>query len=342
VTQPVDEPRDVRADHGSLADAITTCDYHTAGEPFRIVTGGAPEIPGNTILDRRETAAATESIDFVRRLLCHEPRGHADMYGGFIVPPNDAGADFGVLFWHKDGYSTACGHGTIALGAWAVESGVAPAQPDGETIVTIDVPSGRVAAHVRSRDGAIESVAFQNVPAYVVAQGLSAGPATVDVAYGGALYASVPAASLGLTVEPARLPELIAAGRAIKSALSGTAAAEHQNDERLSGIYGTIIYEALAPLHQRNVTIFADGEVDRSPCGSGTSARCALLHAEGRLREGEELLHEGIVGTQFRARVLGNSTEGTLTQVEGMAYKTGEHRFFLDPRDPLHTGFVLR
>jgi proline racemase/trans-L-3-hydroxyproline dehydratase len=264
------------------------------------------------------------------------------MYGGFIVPPNDADADFGVLFWHKDGYSTAYGHGTIALKAWAVESGLVPADPDRQTTVRIDVPSGRVAAHVRSHDGAIESVAFENVPAFVVAQGLAAGPATVDVAYGGALYASVPAASLGLTVEPAHLPELIAAGRAIKSALSGNAAARHASDERLSGVYGTIIYEELAPLHQRNVTIFADGEVDRSPCGSGTSARCALLHAEGRLREGDELLHEGIVGTQFRARLLGSSHEGALTEVEGMAYKTGEHRFFLDPRDPLRTGFVLR
>jgi proline racemase/trans-L-3-hydroxyproline dehydratase len=340
----VDHPYDVPHDESHLAVApVTACDYHTAGEPFRIVTGGAPEIPGDTILDRREAAGQTESIDVMRRLLCHEPRGHADMYGCFVVPPNDAGADFGVLFWHKDGYSTACGHGTIALGAWAVESGLVRAEPDGQTTVTIDVPSGRVAAHVRLRDGVTESVTFESVPAYVAAENLAIGSATVDVAYSGALYASVPAASLGLTVEPLCLPQLIAAGREIKSALSSSSAAQHPGDERLSGIYGTIIHESLSPLHQRNVTIFADGEVDRSPCGSGTSARCALLYAQGHLREGDELVHESIVGTKFLARVRpGSTVEAVLTEVEGMAYKTGEHRFLLDPRDPLRTGFVLR
>src|SRR5262245_14594653 len=134
---------------------IATTDYHTAGEPFRIVDDGVVDIPGATVRDRREAAAASEEVERVRRLLCHEPRGHADMYGCFLVPPDDDGADFGVLFWHKDGYSTACGHGTIALGAWAVESGRVPAGD--EVDVTIDVPSGRVVARVRCRDGAVES-----------------------------------------------------------------------------------------------------------------------------------------------------------------------------------------
>src|ERR1700712_848749 len=130
-----------------------TTDYHTAGEPFRIVTAGVGRIPGATVRERREAAWASSEIDAVRRLLCHEPRGHADMYGCFVVAPDDDGADFGVLFWHKDGYSTACGHGTIALGAWAVESGKVDAPDDGETDVTIDVPSGRVGARVHTRAG---------------------------------------------------------------------------------------------------------------------------------------------------------------------------------------------
>ena len=321
---------------------IATTDYHTAGEPFRIVTEGVPEIPGATVRERREHAAASETVDTVRKLLCHEPRGHADMYGCFLVPPDDDGADLGVLFWHKDGYSTACGHGTIALGAWAVQSGRVAAPEDGEVDVTIDVPSGRVVARVRLREGRVDSVAFRNVASFVIARDVQAAGVTVDIAYGGAIYASVPAAAFGLAVEPGQLVALIAAGRRVKAELGGTDAARHPSDDRLSGIYGTILYDELGPRHQRNVTIFADGEVDRSPCGSGTSARCALLAADGDLGPGQELRHDSIVGTTFRGRVTGKDAGGVLTEVEGMAYRTGEHRFELDPDDPLGTGFVLR
>jgi proline racemase len=321
---------------------ITATDYHTAGEPFRIVTAGVPEIAGATVRERREEAAVSEAVDAVRRLLCHEPRGHADMYGCFLVPPDDGGADLGVLFWHKDGYSTACGHGTIALGAWAVESGLVAAPSDGDADVTLDVPSGRVVANVRRRAGAVEAVSFRNVPSFVLARDVPAAGVRVDVAYGGAIYASVAAERFGLRVVPDDLPRLIAAGREVRRALQGTEAARHPTDERLSGIYGTILYEELGDLHQRNVTIFADGEVDRSPCGSGTSARCALLAADGGLRDGRVLRHDSIVGTTFMARVVGEASGGVLTEVEGMAFRTGEHRFVLDPRDSLGTGFVLR
>jgi proline racemase len=299
---------------------LRTTDYHTAGEPFRIVVEGGPVPEGATVRERREAAGRSEEAELVRRLLCHEPRGHADMYGCLLVPPDDADADLGVLFWHKDGWSTACGHGTIALGAWAVESGRIEAPRDGEVDVTIDVPSGRVVSRVRLRAGTVESVVFVNVPSYVVSRG------DVDVAYGGALYASVPAGRYGLRVVPDDLPALIAAGREVKAGLAG------------QDIYGTILWEELGPLHQRNVTVFADGEVDRSPCGSGTSARCALLG----LKEGEVLRHDSIVGTTFLARVVGETGEGVLTEVEGTAFRTGEHVFMLDPRDVLGTGFVLR
>jgi proline racemase len=250
------------------------------------------------------------------------------MYGAFLVPPDDGGADLGVLFWHKDGFSTACGHGTIALGAWAVESGRVAAAPDGETDVTVDVPSGRVVARVRRAGGAVETVTFRNVPARVVARDVPAAGARVDLADGGALYASVPAAAFGLAVEPDRLPELIAAGRAVKAAL----AADHPD------LYGTIFFDALGPLHQRNATVFADGQVDRSPCGSGTSARVALLG----LGPGDVLRHDSIVGTTFHARAIAETAAGVVTEVEGTAFRTGEHRFLLDPRDPLGAGFVLR
>ncbi len=329
---------------------ITTVDYHTAGEPFRIVTGGAPEIPGATVLERREHAMTGEA-DRIRALLCNEPRGHADMYGCFLVPPDDPGAALGTLFWHKDGFSTACGHGTIALGAYAVDAGLVAAPDDGEVDVVIDVPSGRVTARVERVDGRTRSVAFRNVPAFVLARSVPVptrrGEITVDLSYGGASYASARAADLGLSVDPKHLTELIAVGREIRDALNAAGAARHPVDHRLHGVYGTIWYDDVDPApHQRNVTVFADGEVDRSPCGSGTSARIALLHADGVLGLATPWRHDSIIGTTFLARVVAEVTEhglpAVVTEVGGNAYRTGEHRFTLDPDDPIGLGFQLR
>ena len=273
------------------------------------------------------------------------------MYGGFIVPPDDDGADFGVLFWHKDGYSTACGHGTIALGVWAVQTGRVASQKDGVTNVTIDVPSGRVIAKVHSTAGVVTHVVFENVESSVVKTGISLessrGPVMVDLSFAGAIYASVGASSVGLQVRPEDYSELIAIGREIKWALNDSPFATHAADDRLSGVYGTILFDDLGDTadgpHQRNVTIFADGEVDRSPCGSDTGARLALLADAGRIREGQTLTHDSIVGTRFLGRIRPGSTPGSIIpEVEGMAYRTGEHSFTLDKTDPVGTGFVLR
>jgi proline racemase len=334
--------------------AVSVTDYHTAGEPFRIVTDGVPEIAGTTVLERRAFAQHSAEVDAVRQLLVNEPRGHADMYGCFLIPPDDEGADFGVLFWHKDGYSTACGHGTIALGAWAVRTGRVDANADGDTDVVIDVPSGRVVARVTCAGGEVQRVSFRNVASFVMGTGIAVatrrGEVAVDVSYGGAFYASVPASSLGLAVSPEHYGELIAAGREIKWALNDSDWARHPDEARLDGIYGTILYDDLGPgtdgPRQRNVTVFADGEVDRSPCGSGTSARLALLAAAGRIGPGEVLRHESIVGTTFLGRVVEHSSAhgrpAYVTEVEGNAYETGTATFTLDPRDPVGTGFVLR
>ncbi len=337
-----------------VPQAVTVTDYHTAGEPFRIVTAGGPEVAGDTVLARRALAQRSPEVDAVRRLLVNEPRGHADMYGCFLVPGDDAGAHFGVLFWHKDGYSTACGHGTIALGAWAVRTGRVAAVPDGDTDVVIDVPSGRVVARVRCVAGGVERVSFRNVPSYVVARSVevatSRGPVLADVSYGGALYASVAAGSVGLSVTPEHYADLIAVGRQVKWALNDSPWARHPTEPRLDGIYGTILFDDLGRTehgpHQRNVTVFADGEVDRSPCGSGTSARLALLAEDGTLATGQTLQHDSIVGTTFLGRVIEHVTEAgrpaVVTEIEGTAYPTGTARFTLDPHDPLGTGFTLR
>jgi proline racemase len=337
-----------------VALTIAATDYHTAGEPFRIVTEGVPAIAGATVRERRETARADEELNRIRTLLGYEPRGHADMYGGFLVPPDDAGAAFGVLFWHKDGYSTACGHGTIALGVWAADTGRILCDPDGLTDVPIDVPSGRVMARVRQSGGRTVAVTFRSVPSYVLARrvGLSTsrGDVMVDVSYGGAIYVSLDVSSVGLRVTPDCYAPLLDLGREVRRTLNGTPHARHPSDPRLSGVYGTILFEDLGRTttgpHQRNVTVFADGAVDRSPCGSGTAARVALLAEDGGLGAGETLTHESIVGTTFTARVVEHlSVEGragVVPEIEGMAYPTGEHRFVLYPDDPLGSGFVLR
>src|SRR5690606_4778208 len=302
---------------GLRTGPVTTADYPSAGEPFRIVTGGVPAIPGATVLERR---ANTAHVDHLRKLLVNEPRGHADMYGCFLVPPDDPGAHLGALFWHKDGYSTACGHGTIALGVHAVREGLVQAAPDGETDVIVDVPSGRVTARVRLDGGRVTAVTFVSVPSYVIARGVPAAGVKADLAYGGAIYASVPAAAVGLEVRPEHLTELIAWGRRVKAALADHPAARHPGDDRLSGVYGVIFHDELdGAARQRNVTVFADGEVDRSPCGSGTAARLALLHEDG-LRG--PLRHESIVGTAFLARVAGVTAAGVFPEIEGMAWRT--------------------
>ncbi len=329
---------------------VSAVDYHTAGEPFRIISGGVPPIPGDTVLDKR--LYAMENLDHIRELVINEPRGHADMYGCFVTEPDDRDADFGVVFFHNAGYSTACGHGTIALAVWALESGlVSVAEP--ETGITIDVPSGRLETFAAVEDGRVESVRFRNVPSFVYAEGLmietSVGPVAADIAFGGAFYACVDVRKIDLGLTPANLADFIGLGREIKDSINDAHEILHPLEPRLRDIYGTIFFaekEGGRPLRQRNVTVFADGEVDRSPCGSGTSARLALLDNSGRLLRGDALSHESIIGTEFGGRVVGETRVGefdaVITEVEGSAYLTGYHQFVLHTDDPLGTGFLLR
>lgn len=333
---------------------VHTADYHTAGEPFRIVVGGVATPQGGTVLDRREWSE--QHLDHIRAFVVNEPRGHADMYGCFVTPPDDDGAALGVVFFHKDGFSTACGHGTIALARWALDSG--QIVPTGEvTHFAIDVPSGRLQVEADTPDpasvtgGGVGEIRFTNVASWVSALDVpievDGFPLTLDVSYGGAFYASVEDGP----IVAGRLDELIAKARRIKAAMVGHPAVSHPGDDRLSGLYGVIFHETIgsfgAELHQRNVVVFADGEVDRSPCGSGTSARLAVLHAREQLPIGSTLRHQGIVGTMFNGRVLGLTTAesgrpAVITQVGGRASRTGLHTFLLEPGDELGLGFQLR
>ncbi len=312
---------------------VRTVDYHAAGEPFRIVTSGAPAIPGTTVLERRAAAQTDADIDAVRQLLVREPRGHADMYGCFLVPANDDGAEFGVLFWHKDGYSTACGHGTIALGAWAVNTGLVEAALDGDTDVVMDVPSGRVTARVTRAAGVVQRVAFRNVGSYVVGRDIlvatSRGDVRVDVSYGGAIYASLPAADVGLTVHADHYAALISVGREIKWALNASEWARHPVDDRLAGVYGTILYDDL-------------GRGDERSASTQRHRFCGRRGGSFTMRVG----HLGTVGTP-RRRWTHRSGTGAHPRVDhrhdvpGPGAARGQHRRWR-PRGNRDRGYGVR
>ncbi|RSL91532.1 hypothetical protein CEP51_000183 [Fusarium floridanum] len=338
---------------------IETEDWHTAGEPFRVVkklpNGYLPE--SSTVAQRRFDIIANPQhpLDQLRQSLCHEPRGHADMYGGFITPPDDAGAAFGVLFWHKDGFSTACGHGTIALGYWAIANGIVKAPESGEAKVdvVIDVPSGRVVASMNIVNGKVVGADFINVTSYQLAKSLPAAvpsrgtEVNVDLAFGGAVYATLDADQLGLKVEPKNVNEFIKIGREIKASL-GTRAHYETYD-----CYGVIFFNEEGDeegiVRQRNVTVFADGQIDRSPCGSGSCARLAVLFAQGRVAPGKaKLLHRSIIASQFQAEVLSEEKsplEGfpaCIPRVTGEAKLCGRMSFYIDPAEDIYPGFLLR
>jgi proline racemase len=340
-----------------------TVDYHTAGVPFRIVVAGAEAPQGSTVAERRAAAVAYAdegAADRVRQVLCSEPRGSGDMSGCFLLPPDPVlqGVEpsaVGVLFWHRGGFPTASGSGTIAIATWLVDEGYVPAPETGRVDFTLDVPSGRVGVEVRCVDGRVADVIFTNVPAWISADPLvvptSAGELSVAVSFGGAFYASIRAAETGCPVAPASLPRLGDLSREVRAFFAtdsrGVAAVTHPYDERLSGLEGCIWFEDVARsevgiTHQRSVTIFADGGVDRSPSASGTSARVVLLRQHGHLPDGYILRHESVLGTTFDAWASHDRPEGgVVTRVRGSAYRTGEHAFVLDPHDPLGPGFLL-
>ena len=331
---------------------IRTIDAHTAGEPLRLVIDGFPRIEGETMLEKR--AFVREHHDDLRRALMLEPRGHADMYGALLTEPEHPGSDAGVLFMHNEGLSTMCGHGIIAVVTIALERGLMTL-PAGRDTIVLDAPAGPIRARAAMNGARVTSVRFVNVPSFVLHGGLAVRCGTrqvrADVAYGGAFYAIVDSESVGIPLRPERLPQLREAGMEIKRAVEAAVTVVHPDEPGLHGVYGTIFTgppeSEAADL--RNVTIFAEAEVDRSPCGTGTCAVMAVLAEMGMLEPGQVFRHESIIGTTFRGRVLetvsvptaGDPLSGIVPELEGEAYITGEHTFILDPRDPLVRGFRL-
>lgn len=337
---------------GSGAQVITTIDAHAAGEPLRIVTGGMPELPGATMLLRRRYML--EHLDHVRRALMFEPRGHFNMYGAIVTPPVTAGADLGVLFMHNEGYSTMCGHGIIALVTVLVETGVLPAK-GARTAVRLDTPAGLVRATAYlDASGRVERVSFLNVPSFVFAHDVvldvpGYGRVVVDIAFGGAFYAFLPAERVGLRVAPEQTAELVRAGEAIKRAVHAAVPIVHPFEADLGFLYGTILTgPPEAPEHHsRNICVFANAEVDRSPTGTGVSARLAIHHGRGELPEGQVIEIESILGrnSTFRGHVAEVTRVGqfaaVVPEVSGSAHITGRHEFVIDPSDQVGKGFLL-
>jgi proline racemase len=329
--------------------AIRTIDAHTAGEPLRLILEGFPEPVGETMLERREWLR--EHADDLRTAIMLEPRGHADMYGALLTPPEREDSDAGVLFMHNEGYSTMCGHGIIAVATIVFERQLLSLKREDRLV--LDTPAGQVHARVhRARGtGRVSRVGFRNVPSFVLHGGVplrvNGRDVLADVAFGGAFYAIVDSESVGIPVIGRRLDELRRAGMAIKEAVEASVRVQHPIESGLNGVYGTIF---TAPAGSdtadlRNVTVFADAEVDRSPCGTGTCAVMAVLAAMGLLGPEQTFTHESIIGSRFTGRVVGETLVGEIPaivpEIEGQASITGEHTFLIDDDDPFAWGFRL-
>ena len=328
---------------------VRTLDYHTGGEPLRIITAGLPDLPGDTVLQRRRYMR--ENLDHYRRFLMLEPRGHADMYGAVLMPPATEDGDVAVLFLHNEGYSTMCGHGIIALVTAGLEHGLFEVRDP--QAIRIDSPAGRITACAqRGAAGQVESVSFLNVPSFVLEPGLEVEvdgqPVECTIAFGGAFYAYVDAAPLGFQLDASEAPELIRLGRKIKQAVNAGYEIRHPDgDDDLNFLYGTIFVRAGENFrHSRNACVFARAQLDRSPTGTGVSGRAAIHHARGDIGLHEELLIESIIGSEFRVHCVEETRVGPypaiVPEVTGSAHMTGEHRFTPDERDPLKHGFLLR
>jgi trans-L-3-hydroxyproline dehydratase len=342
---------------------FTTLECHTGGEPLRIVTSGFPALQGKSVLAMRRECR--EQYDHLRRALMWEPRGHADMYGCLILPPERANSAFSTLFLHNEGFSTMCGHAIIALARVAVESGMV-ARTEGVTTLRIDTPAGQITARAWQEANGQWHSSFDNVASFVLqhntcVQVEGMGQVAYTLAYGGAYYAYVDADALGLELVPDNHRQLIDAGRRIKQAVQQAGPIVHPLEsedglgEDLGFLYGTIFYgrSPQSGVHSRHVCIFADGELDRSPTGTGVSGRAAMLHALGQLETGASVTIDSILGSRFDVSVqrqvsCGSSSNSSghitaiLPRVAGQAHVTGSNSFWIDPDDPLQQGFLFR
>jgi len=330
---------------------ITCVDAHTGGEPLRIVTSGFPPIPGKTILEKRKYVL--ENLDHLRKMIMLEPRGHSGMYGCLLCDPVTDDGDFAVLFTHNEGLSSMCGHAVIAISKVAIEMGMIEAQ-EGINTIRIDAPAGRIVCFAEVKNGEVERVSFRNVPCFIYQRDLkikidSIGEVNGDIAYCGAFYVYVDVSQLNLRVTPEYAEQLVALGTEIKHKVAATTKFTHPTEPGIDWLYGTIFYEPLVDQGERvltrNVCIFAEGQIDRCPTGSGTGGRVALHYGKGELRSDQILVNDSIIHTPMEGKVISRTKVGdydaVITEVSGTAHIMGFNQLVLDPRDPLPEGFRI-
>ncbi len=331
---------------------ITSLEMHTGGEPLRVITGGFPELKGETILEKRQYCL--QNHDDLRKALIFEPRGHADMYAALITESERATSHFGVLFLHNEGYSTMCGHAIVALSKAAVEANVIEVV-EGENELRIDSPAGLITSYIQVKNGVVTNIHFNNVASFlaleqqqVQVEGL--GLVTFDLAYGGAFYAYVNEDTLDLDMSQDNTMAIIETGKRIKKAVENQFPIEHPFQTELSFLYGVIFISHKQTIssdaHSRNICIFAEGELDRSPTGTGVSGRIAIHYAKNELALNESVKIESILGSYFDVKAIATTQFGPhkaiIPQVAGMAHITGKSEFYIDPSDPLKQGFIFR
>ena len=334
---------------------LKTIDAHVAGAPVRLIIDGVPRPAGRTMAQKREWMK--RHADHVRRALVLEPRGHRDLSAALLTEPVTPGAPAGIVFLQNDGYPPLSGAGVIAVATLALETGLLfsrdLAQPDCR--IAFDTSAGTVHARARMQSRgdrqAVDSVVFTNVPAFVLTGGhtvrLGSREIRVDVAFGGVFYAIADTEAIGIPLSLARLPELRRLGVELRASINAAGAVAHPVDNGLSGVAAVIFTGPPQDpeAHLRNVTVFADGAVDRSPCATGTSAVMAVLAAMGLLQDGEPFVHESVIGTLHRGRIERRTQvgdyEAIITEIEGNAWLTGEHTFVVDDDDPLKDGILV-
>lgn len=334
-----------------MTTPLTVIDMHTAGEPLRIVTGGYPDLPKGTILQKR--AHVRDHLDHLRKILMFEPRGHADQYGALLVEPDLPGADLAVLFMHNEGYSTMCGHAIIALGRYAVDQGLVSPVGDRAT-VNIECPCGLVRAEVTMRNGRAADVSFESVPSFLFARDrvLSVGnwgDISFDIAYGGAFYALADAKQFGLEFGRDPVSAFVEAADRLTRVAQAAIPLSHPDAEDLAFLYGSILTDgrdAFSDQPTRNICVFADRQVDRSPTGSGVTARLAAMHARGQTEEGQVRIFESVIGSRFEGSVASRTQAGPheaiTARVSGRAFYSGRSEFIVEDDDPLASGFLVR
>ncbi|MGL6106433.1 proline racemase [Romboutsia sp.] len=330
--------------------SIQAIDSHTMGEPTRIVTGGIPAIKGNTMAEKKEYLEG--NLDHIRTAIMLEPRGHNDMFGSVLTQPCSEEADLGVIFMDGGGYLNMCGHGTIGAVTAAIETGMVD-QMEPMTNVVLDTPAGIIKAEAIVTNGKVKEVSFVNVPAFLYKKDLEVelpeiGKVKFDISFGGSFFAIVHAKQLGVEIKPENTSKLTEIGLKLRDVINETIEIKHPTLEHIKTVDLVEIYDA--PTHPeatyKNVVIFGQGQVDRSPCGTGTSAKLATLYAKGELKEGEKFVYESILGTLFKGEVVGTDKVGEydaiIPKISGTAYITGFNHFVIDPEDPLKYGFILK